>query len=201
MLIKLKQQVQQKLTGVAKVAHEMGFTPNRLSGLGITFALLSAVVYWQSSVNTMLLILAAVLLLLSGFCDALDGVLARLYGQTTVFGGFLDSLLDRYADAAVLVGIIVGGFANFFWGLATIIGALLVSYARARAEAAGVKMESVGIAERAERIIILIVASLIMLFWADALGWGVVVLAFLTNITVLQRAVFFYRASKKQTAD
>lgn len=201
MLAKLKQQVQQKLTGVAKAAHGGGLTPNRLSGLGIAFALLSAVVYWQSSVNTLLLILAAVLLLLSGLCDALDGIVARLYGQTTVFGGFLDSLLDRYADVAVLYGIILAGFAEFSWGLVTIIGALLVSYSRARAEAAGVKMESVGIAERAERIIILIIASLITLFWKDALGWSVIVLAFLTNITVLQRAVYFYRASKKQTAD
>jgi archaetidylinositol phosphate synthase len=145
--------------------------------------------------------LAVFLLLLSGFCDALDGVLARIYSKTTVFGGFLDSLLDRYADAAVLCGIILGGFSDFFWGLAAIIGALLVSYARARAEAAGVKMESVGIAERAERIIILVVASLIALVWLDALGWSVILLAFLTNLTVIQRAVYFYRASKKQAAD
>ncbi|MGQ9565474.1 MAG: archaetidylinositol phosphate synthase [Candidatus Bathyarchaeales archaeon] len=201
MLTKLKQRIQQTLTGVAKVAHKIGLTPNRLSGLGITFALLSAIAYWQTITSTLMLIPAAFLLLLSGFCDALDGVLARLYQQTTSFGGFLDSLLDRYADAAVMVGIIASGFANFFWGLAAIVGALLVSYARARAEAAGVKMESIGIAERAERIILLILGSLITLFWVDALGWSVIILAFLTNITVLQRAVFFYMASKKQMAD
>ncbi|MEM2103013.1 MAG: archaetidylinositol phosphate synthase [Candidatus Bathyarchaeia archaeon] len=201
MLTKLKQRIQQTLTGVAKAAHEIGFTPNRLSGLGIAFALLSAIAYWQASANTIMLVPAVFLLLLSGFCDALDGILARLYQQTTSFGGFLDSLLDRYADAAVMVGIIASGFANFFWGLAAIVGALLVSYARARAEAGGVKMESIGIAERAERIILLILGSLITLFWADALGWSVIVLAFLTNITVLQRAVHFYKASKKQMAD
>ncbi|MBX5326870.1 MAG: archaetidylinositol phosphate synthase [Candidatus Bathyarchaeia archaeon] len=201
MLTKLKQRIQQTLTGVAKVTHEIGFTPNRLSGLGIILALLSAIAYWQASANPPMLILAAFLLLFSGFCDALDGVLARLCQQTTVFGGFLDSLLDRYADAAVMVGIIASGFANFFWGLAAIVGALLVSYARARAEAAGVKMESIGIAERAERIILLLLGSLITLFWSDALGWSVIVLAFLTNITVLQRAVYFYKASKKQMAD
>jgi len=201
MLTKLKQRIQQTLTGVAKVTHEIGFTPNRLSGLGIILALLSAIVYWQASANPLMLILAAFLLLLSGFCDALDGVLARLYQQTTIFGGFLDSLLDRYADVAVMVGIIASGFANFFWGLAAIVGALLVSYARARAEAAGVKMESIGIVERAERIILLLLGSLITLFWSDALGWSVIILAFLTNITVLQRAVYFYKASKKQMAD
>jgi archaetidylinositol phosphate synthase len=128
----------------------------------------------------------------------LDGVLARLYGEITVFGGFLDSLLDRYADALVLSGIVFGGFCDVSWGLIAIIGALLVSYARARAEAAGVKMESIGLAERPERILILITASLVTLAWLEALRWGIILLAFLTNATVLQRVIYFYRALKKK---
>ena len=200
MLTKLKQQIQALLASEAAYAHRIGFTPNTVSGLGMLLALFAAVAYWRASTNTLLLVLAILFLLLSGFCDALDGVLARLYGQTTVFGGFLDSLLDRYADTAVLAGIIAGGLADFSWGLITIVGTLLVSYARARAEVAGVKMESIGIAERAERILILLVASLIAFVWLKALWWSVVLLAFLTNITVLQRAVYFYRATKKKTA-
>lgn len=200
MLTKLKKQIQTLLTSEAAYAHRIGLTPNVVSGLGIILALFSAVAYWRASTYTLLLVLAILFLLLSGFCDALDGVLARLYGQTTVFGGFLDSLLDRYADAAVLTGIILGGLADLSWGLIAIVGTLLVSYARARAEAAGAKMESIGIAERAERILILLVASLVALVWLDALGWSVVLLAFLTNITVLQRVIYFYRAVKKKTA-
>jgi archaetidylinositol phosphate synthase len=200
MLTKLKQQIQTLLTSEATYAHRMGLTPNAVSGLGIILALFSAVAYWRASTYTLLLVLAALFLLFSGFCDALDGVLARLYGQTTVFGGFLDSLLDRYADAAVLTGIILGGLTDLSWGLIAIVGTLLVSYARARAEAAGMKMESIGIAERAERILILLVASLVALIWLDALWWSVVLLAFLTNITVLQRVTYFYRAVKKKTA-
>ena len=88
-------------------------------------------------------------MLISGLFDALDGAIARIYGEATKFGGFFDSVLDRYADAVVLSGIIVGGLTNLIWGLAALFGSLLVSYARARAEAAGVKMESVGLAERA----------------------------------------------------
>ena len=198
MLTRLKQQIQALLTSEAAFAHKIGLTPNAVSGLGIVLALLSALAYWSAEINTLLLLPAILLLLLSGFCDALDGVLARLYGQTTVFGGFLDSLLDRYADAAILVGIVLGGFADFSWGFVAVIGSLLVSYARARAEAAGVKMESVGIAERAERVLILLVASLVALVWLGALWWSVVVLAFLTNITVLQRAVYFRRAVRKK---
>lgn len=200
MLTKLKKQIQTLLTSEAAYAHRIGLTPNVVSGLGIILALFSAVAYWRASTYTLLLVLAILFLLLSGFCDALDGVLARLYGQTTVFGGFLDSLLDRYADAAVLTGIILGGLADLSWGLIAIVGTLLVSYARARAEAAGAKIESIGIAERAERILILLVASLVALVWLDALGWSVVLLAFLTNITVLQRVIYFYRAVKKKTA-
>ena len=125
--------------------------------------------------------------MVSGFFDALDGVVARLFGSVTVFGGFLDSMLERYADALILVGLVLGGFADVFWGLLALMGSLLVSYSRARAEAAGVKMETVGLAERAERVLILVVASFVTLIWRDALWWGVVLLAVLTNLTVLQR--------------
>jgi archaetidylinositol phosphate synthase len=151
------------------------------------------------------LIAALVSLLISGFLDALDGVLARLFGEVTVFGGFLDSLLDRYADAFVFLGIILGWLLTspfwVFWGFTAMVGSLLVSYSRARAEAVGIKMESVGIAERAERIIILVVATLLNIVWADALRWSMLLLAVLTNFTVLQRAVYFRKAlRKKETA-
>jgi archaetidylinositol phosphate synthase len=199
MLTRLKAKIQQLLSGEARFAHEVGLTPNAVSGFGIAFALLSAVTYWKSSSNTLLLVLAVIFLLLSGFCDALDGVLARLYGETTVFGGFLDSLLDRYSDAAILGGIIFGGFCDMSWGFVAVIGTLLVSYARARAEAAGVKMESIGLAERPERMVVLVVASLITLVWLDALRWSIILLAFLTNLTVLQRVTYFYKTAKKKT--
>jgi len=87
-----------------------------------------------------------------------------------------------------------------FWGFAALVGSLLVSYSRARAEAAGIKMESVGIAERAERIIILAAASFLSLLWIDALPWSLLLLAVLTNLTVLQRVIYFKKASKKKEA-
>jgi archaetidylinositol phosphate synthase len=198
MLTRLKAEIQKMLSGEARLAHGIGLTPNAVSCIGFVLALFSAITYWESSSNMPLLILAALLLLLSGFCDALDGVLARLYGEVTVFGGFMDPLLDRYADAIVLGGIILGGFSQIFWGLAALIGALLVSYARARAEAAGIKMESIGLAERPERIVVLVLASLITLGWHDALRWSIILLAFLANFTVLQRVIHFYRTLKKK---
>ncbi len=207
MLTKLKQEVQQMLTMEAKAAHSIGLTPNRISGLGIILALSAGLAYaewknWPFSLHT-----AIILLLLSGFCDALDGVVARLYQQATAFGGFLDSLLDRYADAAVYVGIIMSGLlsgpCDLLWGLAALTGSLLVSYSRARAEATNVKMESVGIAERAERIIILVIASIVAIYWqpTTVMGVAIILLAILSNLTVLQRSLYAYGKLKKKETD
>ena len=176
--------------------HNLGLTPNFVSILGIIFATFAAVAYSQWRFNNLLLILAPVLMLISGLFDALDGVIARVYGEATKFGGFFDSLHDRYADALVLCGIMLGGLTELSWGLAALMGSLLVSYSRARAEAAGVKMESVGLAERAERIVILALASFLGYVWLDALNWSILLLAILTNLTVVQRAIYFRKAAQ-----
>lgn len=198
MLTKLKKRFQFWIISEAKIARSIGLTPNHMSAIGIVFAILSALAYWNWQLHQLLPIVAPIFLLISGFCDALDGALARIYGETTMFGGFLDSLLDRYADAIVLCGIILGGLCIHFWGFTALTGSLLVSYARARAEASDVKMEAVGIAERVERLIILAIASFLGVVWVEALSWGVIVLAVLTNVTVLQRVVHFYTASQRK---
>jgi len=198
MLTKLKKRVQAMLTTEAKAAHKLGLTPNRVSALGIVLAFLSALAYTAWQTNTLYLLLATVLLLLSGLCDALDGILARLYHETTPFGGFLDSLLDRYVDAIVYAAIIISGLCNALWGSAALIGSLLVSYTRARAEATGIKMESIGLAERAERIIILATATVTAAFWQPktAMNAGIILLAVLSNLTVLQRSIHVYKKLK-----
>lgn len=200
MLTKLKAQIQRLILEEARVAHGIGLKPNHVSALGVLAAVSSAYFYWSSQLNNLLLIAAALLLLVSGFLDALDGVLARSYEQATLFGGFLDSLLDRYADAMILTGILLGWLTTDaqIWllvGIAAIIGSFLVSYSRARAEAAGVRMETVGIAERAERLLIIAIASFLSLLWRDALRWSILLLAVLTNLTVVERAFHFKKAS------
>jgi len=198
LLSKLKQRFQFWIASEAKFVHSIGLTPNHLSAIGIIFATFSALAYWKWQLNQILPVLAPILLLISGFCDALDGALARIYGETTTFGGFLDSLLDRYADAFVLCGIILGGLCHPFWGLTALTGSLLVSYVRAKAEARRVKMEAVGVTERAERILIVVIASFLSIVWLESLSWGVIVLAILANLTVLQRAIHFYKASQQK---
>jgi archaetidylinositol phosphate synthase len=191
------------LTSEAKAAHKIGLTPNMVSAIGLALAFFSAAAYAIAQNQPLWILSATILLLASGFCDTLDGVIARIYQQQSVFGGFLDSLLDRYADAAVYAGVIIGGLCDPLWGLAALAGSMLVSYSRARAEAAEIKMESVGVAERAERMIILAVASLATFFWPQilnigTLNIGIIVLAVLSNLTVLQRGVHVYRVLKKK---
>ena len=197
MLTKLKKKVQQMLSSEAKAAHKIGLTPNMVSAIGFILAILSALTYATTKGQPLQLLLATILLLASGLCDALDGVIARTYQQISLFGGFMDSLIDRYADAAVYAGIIISGLCDTFWGLAALAGSLLVSYTRAKAEAAGITMETIGLAERAERMIILAIASLAAIFWLPALNFGIILLAVLSNLTVLQRGTHVYRALKK----
>ncbi len=198
MLTRLKARVQSILEGTARMLHNAGLTPNHISAVGILLALLAGLLYWASQYNHLFLIIAPSVFLLSGLCDALDGIVARLHGEATVFGGFLDSLLDRYADACILVALIVSNLCNVLWGSLALVGSLLVSYARARAEATGFRMETVGLAERAERMLILAVGSIAAFFWFEALNWSVAVLAVLTNLTVLQRTVYVHKASRQK---
>jgi len=200
LLTKIKRKIQSLLKTEAAIANRIGLTPNHLSIAGVILGILSAIFYWLAGINRLdpmkgqaYLFMAVIFLLGSGFFDALDGVLARLYGKTSIQGGFLDSLLDRYVDAAVYSGIMLGGLCDLLWGLLALIGSLLTSYTRARSEAEDVPMETVGIFERAERIITIAAASLLNLLGIDALRWGILLLALVTNFTVLQRVAFFFR--------
>jgi len=205
-LTQFKKKIQEMLQTEAKIAHKLGLTPNSISVIGFILAIASAVSYALTSADSLwLLLLAVFFMLASGFCDTMDGIVARTFKQTSAFGGFFDSVLDRFADGASYAGIIVAGLcaAAFggYWGtitaLTALLASMLVSYTRARAEVIGVKMESVGIAERAERMLILAAASVIGYFYLPALGYGVALIAVLSIVTVLQRVWHVYRELKK----
>ena len=204
MLTRIKKRIQSMLRKEAEIANEVGLTPDHLSIIGLLSGLFSGLLYWLAGVNMfnpamsrVYLLAAIIMLLISGFMDALDGALARIYGKASAKGGFLDSLIDRYVDSAIYIGIILGGLCDLLWGLLALIGSLLTSYARARSEAEGVPMETIGLFERAERIIVIIVASLLNVFGIDIIRWGILLLAIATNLTVLQRTIFFFRKGSK----
>jgi len=193
---KLKQTFNRWIEAEAGLLHRLGLSPNGITVLGLFTSLTSAALYFNWRTHAWFVPCAGLLLLLSGFFDALDGAVARLSASATAFGGFLDSLLDRYSDAAILIAVVLSGLCDPLWGLISLSGSLLVSYSRARAEMEGVKMVSIGLAERAERMILIALLSLISPIWKDSLWWGMVVLGVATHITVMQRAYYFYKCSR-----
>ena len=194
---KLKEQFENTVRGFVKPLGELGITPNHLTMLGIALAGVTAYIYTKVPGNKEYLLYAAGMFIVSGFVDAIDGVLARSTGKVTKFGGFLDSVADRYSDAIVYSGVIAAGLCNLWAGLLTMFGSMLVSYARARAEMEGVNMAGIGLAERAERMIFLALCTAASYWYPDALNIGVMILAVLAHLTVLQRSLYFKKEIEK----
>jgi len=175
-----------------------GVRPNTITTVGTGLVLVSAIVYATGHIR-----IGGLLLLLSGVADTLDGQVARGGAMVTKFGAFYDSTLDRVGDGATFIGI--GAFLlsapdvayrtpAVILCMVAILGSLLVSYARARAEGLGLDCK-VGIAQRAERILGLGVASLVFGAGRHALLLEAIValLAVASLITVVQRFVYVYR--------
>jgi CDP-diacylglycerol---glycerol-3-phosphate 3-phosphatidyltransferase len=177
-----------------------GVRPNTITTFGTVLVVSSAVAYGFGAIR-----LGGALLLLSGLLDTLDGSVARESGASTRFGAFYDSTLDRIGDGATFIGIAAYllhapdvAYRNLAIILAMVatLASLVVSYARARAEGLGIDCR-VGIAQRAERIIGLGAASLLVGAGPRALVLeGIVaVLAVASIITVVQRFHFVYKAT------
>ncbi|MCZ7402229.1 MAG: CDP-alcohol phosphatidyltransferase family protein [Candidatus Methanoperedens sp.] len=180
MIDDLKESIQDALNPFARRITEIN--PNTLTLVGLALSLISAFFFAKQQ-----LVWAGGFLLASGFFDALDGLVARANNRTTKYGGFLDSVCDRFADAAVIIGAMYGGLTQLysipFWitGTLAIFGSLMVSYTRARAEAAGAKA-SIGVADRPARMIILIIGAFI-----DMVNFAIFAIAVLSFITIFQR--------------
>jgi CDP-diacylglycerol--glycerol-3-phosphate 3-phosphatidyltransferase len=175
-----------------------GVRPNTITTIGTGLVLISAVVYASGHIR-----IGGLLLLLSGVADTLDGQVARGGAMVTRFGAFYDSTIDRVGDGATFIGI--GAFLLTAPDVAyrtpavilcmiAILGSVLVSYARARAEGLGIDCK-VGIAQRAERVLGLGLASVVFGAGRHALLLEAIValLAVASIITVVQRFVFVHQ--------
>jgi CDP-diacylglycerol--glycerol-3-phosphate 3-phosphatidyltransferase len=139
------------------------------------------------------LIIGGVALIFAALFDMLDGALAKITNHVTTFGGFLDSVVDRYSEAVVLLGLLLfyylrpgdGGLTEIVLIYVTLVGSVMISYSRARAEALGIHNE-VGLLARPERIVILAIGLIFHTWLLDVVLW---VLAIGTQITALQRIV------------
>jgi CDP-diacylglycerol--glycerol-3-phosphate 3-phosphatidyltransferase len=172
---------------------KVGFTANMLTVIGLLLNIGVAVVIAADHPRW-----GGALLLVASAFDMLDGAVARATQTMTRFGGFLDSTLDRYSEVVVYLGLMIYFFQTDDDTIGPLLifisaaGALLISYARARAEAAGFKA-SVGLVARPERVILL---AICLVFGRPL--WALWVLAFATHITALTRIVHVWRLSLRE---
>src|SRR5262245_61456232 len=165
--------------------------PNILTALGLAINIWAAFLFAQGSFRW-----AGVVVIGAGLFDMVDGRVARATSQVTKFGGFFDSVIDRYSDLALFMGLLVyyASINRFFYIVLTAIvmtGSVMISYTRARAECTIPKCK-VGFLERPERVVLIIIGALFLRM--GAVLW---VIAVLSNITVIHRMIYTYQEAKR----
>jgi len=175
---------------VARLVAKTGLSPNTLSVLGFFLNIGVAAIIASGH-----LLAGGILVLFAGAFDLLDGTVARLTQRSTRFGALLDSTLDRLSDAALLFGLLVLYVRQHSSGeillvFIALVGSMMVSYIRARAE--GLQLEcEVGLLARGERVVVLALGLLfnrvIIALW---------LLAILTSITAAQRVLYVWQKAK-----
>ena len=170
-------------------------TPNAVTWFGFLLAIGAAAL-----IITEHLVAAGILVLIAGFLDILDGALARRTNQTTRFGAILDSTLDRFSEAVLLLGILVlyardQSFAQILVVGAALVGSQLVSYIRARAEALGLECEA-GLFTRTERVIVLALGLLLSQVVDYALLIALAIIVVFSFVTIVQRLIYIRRQTR-----
>src|ERR1700687_4907499 len=168
---------------VARLLFRARVRPNHLTVLGLGVSIAAAYVFSVGRLRW-----GAVLLAVAGLFDFFDGAVARLAGSDSAYGAFLDSVVDRYSDVAVVLGILVyyqqrNDTMGAVLTMATLAGTVMTSYTKARAQSIGVRCD-IGVVERPERLIALIAGATFNL-----LTPAMALLAVLTNVTALQRII------------
>jgi CDP-diacylglycerol--glycerol-3-phosphate 3-phosphatidyltransferase len=165
--------------------------PNVLTFIGLLINIGAAVLLASGRFRT-----AGAVIIAAGLFDMVDGRVARETNQVTRFGGFFDSVLDRYSDLALLIGLLVwyGSINRPFYVVLTAVvmmGSVMVSYTRSRAENV-IPTCKVGFMERPERVVLLIIGAL-----ADRMAPVLWVIAVLSNLTVAHRMIFTWQETKR----
>jgi CDP-diacylglycerol---glycerol-3-phosphate 3-phosphatidyltransferase len=166
---------------LAAIIAATGIPPNVITWSGLVLNLWASVCFAAGK-----FVAAAGFMILAGLCDLLDGPVARKQNRVSKFGGFLESILDRYADLMLFLGLLVYFVRvnRFSYAIVTgvaMAGAVMVSYAKARADSL-VPAENVGFWERPERLVLMIVGGLV-----NQIGLALWILAIGPNITVVHR--------------
>ncbi len=185
---------------IVRVFAASQINPNLLTFIGMAINALAAYLFAIASTASPgeFFRWAGATVIVAGIFDLTDGSVARVTGRVTPFGAFFDSVMDRYSDLVLLIGLLVFyGRGNRF-GYVTLvavamIGSVMVSYARARAEAL-IPSCKVGFLERPERVVLIIIGALFNRM--EAVLW---VIAVLSNFTVIHRIVYTMHETRKST--
>jgi archaetidylinositol phosphate synthase len=173
-------------------------SPNTITWISLLFALLSGLSFVMTRDDHLYLLPAILLLLLSALFDALDGKVARLTGTSSIRGDLLDHVIDRYSDIFVLGGITFSPYCPIEIGFVAIISVLMLSYTGTQAQAVGGSRNYGGWLGRADRLMLLLIGSLvqyIMIQFLDIsemadyylLGWLMLLFILVGNLNAIQR--------------
>jgi len=194
-----------------KLLIKCGFTPNILSFCGFFCSITVAFLLSIGGLHFPFPIawIVPFVLFWAGAFDVFDGEVARRTEINSKSGAFLDSNLDRLSDAAIVLGLILGGYFNYVIGFTILFLIIMVSYIRARAENEGIDMKGVGFMERADRLITLWFAfiSEFWIYFLSNLIFGtpftlffpifILIFAGLLTLTIIQRLIFSFKALRK----
>lgn len=183
----LRERLGPALERMGRVFAATGLSANFWTATGLVFAFAAAIIYGSGIEYAF--ILGGVLLLVSGFFDMVDGQVARVTNKASKKGSFLDSMFDKIAEVAVFVGLGTGGLVEPEIALLGIGLSLLVSYARAKADALNVKVQGLGIGERAERLLVIALLGMV----PGLMPLAVVIVIVISAITVAQRMRYIYK--------
>lgn len=172
-------------------------SPNTLTFIGLVINVVAAFFfgYGRADNYVRMFFYAGLVIIGAGLFDMVDGRVARATNQVSVFGAFFDSVLDRYSDLGLLVGLLVyyASINRYFYVVLTAIvmtGTVMVSYTRARAENTIPKCK-VGFLERPERVVLIIIGALF-----NRMAQVLWVIAILSNVTVIQRMFFTWQETR-----
>ena len=180
------------LDPIAELLNRIGLTPNAMTMIGLVGHAVAAVFLYRGQ-----MLVGGLIILVMAPIDALDGTMARLRGEPSAFGAFVDSVTDRYSELVLFLGLLLFYLQEGDWVASGLIylaaaGSVLVSYVRARAEALGYEAK-VGILTRLERYVVL-VPSLVFNFPKVGIG----IIALMANLTAFQRIIYVRRQAHDQ---
>lgn len=186
-LNRMRERIKPALEGIGRAFAATGISANVWTAVGLAVAFAAAIAY--GSLIEYSYLIGGILLLVSGFFDMVDGQVARITGKASRRGSFLDSMFDKIAEVAVFAGLGSGGLVEPELALLAIGMSLLVSYARAKADALNVSIQGIGIGERAERLLVIALVGMI----PGMMPLAVVVVIVIAGITVGQRMRYIYK--------